>query len=125
MYEPISKKARAAQYRADAIECERRGYPGFAAVNRELADWIDPPPREAPEAPRRRAPEQSPRVSRGPDPSRLNGQRDLPPKRVARAPQVPQVRARPAPLRVAAPRVNVAPRAPQRSQRPVMGVGRG
>jgi hypothetical protein len=45
LYEPRSRKLRAANLRAAAVECERRGYPGIAQVNRELADWIDPPPR--------------------------------------------------------------------------------
>lgn len=59
LYDSVSRKQRAAQLRRDGAECERRGYPGFAAVNYELAGWLDPRPVE-----RRIAPVRSIREAR-------------------------------------------------------------
>lgn len=57
-YESINHKVRAAELRANAIELERRGYPMFAEVDRELAEWLDPTPRERDREPRRTRPVQ-------------------------------------------------------------------
>lgn len=45
MYEPISRKKRAANYRRNAMECERAGFSMFAEINVEMAAIMDPPPR--------------------------------------------------------------------------------
>ncbi len=42
-YEPISRRARAAQYRRDADECEASGFTVFAEINREMATLLDAP----------------------------------------------------------------------------------
>lgn len=54
MFEPISRKKRASQYRTDARANAVAGYPGFADLLWELAEWIDPTPREPIEEPKRR-----------------------------------------------------------------------
>lgn len=41
-YQTGSKKQRADVMRADAVTLARRGFPGLAEVNRELADHLDP-----------------------------------------------------------------------------------
>lgn len=54
MFETLNHKQRAAELRHDASELERRGYPAFASVNWEMAEWLDPTPRVKPEkSPRR------------------------------------------------------------------------
>jgi hypothetical protein len=99
LYYKTNKRVRAAALRTSANLADRAGYPGFAEVDRLLADWLDPPPREVrdprqsrqsrhngetPPAPSTR-PHKPIRPARiGPDPSRAGGQRDAPPKRVER-----------------------------------------
>ena len=46
MFESLSRKVRASEMRIAAIECARKGYDTIAAVNNEMADWIDPAPKE-------------------------------------------------------------------------------
>lgn len=55
-FEPTNRKARASQYRTDARKAEVSGFPGFAEALWELAEWIDPTPREKPEPRRQRQP---------------------------------------------------------------------
>lgn len=50
-FEPISRKARAAQLRADGRRNEVAGYPGFAEVCFHTAELLDPTPREKPAEP--------------------------------------------------------------------------
>ncbi len=92
-YEPRGRRARALLYRNAARECDAAGYHLFAELNYEMAEWLDPTPREKP-APRKRErrPTQPPR---GPDPARVGGRRDAPPRRA------------PVPPRPIAPRASV------------------
>lgn len=39
-YETTNKPARIAGLRQAALECEKKGFPGFAAANTELADLL-------------------------------------------------------------------------------------
>ncbi len=77
-YETISRKARATQYRHDAKECHHAGYSDFAAINNEMAELLDPTPRERPQRDTRAPREKRP--SKGPDFARINGQRDAAPR---------------------------------------------
>ncbi len=77
-HEPISHKKRAANYRAAARECEARGYEGIARVNWEMAEVLDPTPREVVEPKRR--------TRRGPDQSRVGARQDAPPLSAVRRP---------------------------------------
>jgi hypothetical protein len=56
MFETVDRKKRAEQLRADAMECKRAGFHGFAEVNWDTADWLHPrdpdPEVEAQEQPR-------------------------------------------------------------------------
>lgn len=53
-YESTNVKIRASECRTAARECERAGYQGLAQVNWEMAEWLDPTPRETPpKSPRR------------------------------------------------------------------------
>ncbi len=55
--EPLGRRARVTQLLADAAECERKGFHFFAAINREMAAFLIPPPRVVRErAPRKVAP---------------------------------------------------------------------
>ncbi len=58
-HEPINHKARATEYRRAARECADAGYPGIADINWQMAELLDPTPKELPEVkrtPRRRSP---------------------------------------------------------------------
>ncbi len=85
MYEPLSRRTRAANYRRDAMECERAGFSFFAALNLEMAAILDPPPREQRDY---RTPQRAPGTKpvhprkAGADTSRVGGQRDAAPLRV-------------------------------------------
>jgi hypothetical protein len=43
LYESLNRKKRAEQKRRDARECERAGFPMFAAINAAEAEHLDPP----------------------------------------------------------------------------------
>lgn len=60
LYESTNRKLRASKMRTDARENERRGFPGFAEALWQLAEWIDPTPREKPEPVRRARPQRQP-----------------------------------------------------------------
>lgn len=53
-YEPVSAAARAANHKAQAVELERSGFPGLAQFHREMAAWLEPPPRLTTREPRRK-----------------------------------------------------------------------
>lgn len=55
-YETVNHKRRASELRTDAMELTRRGFPMFAEVNLEMAEWLDPAPRERDVKPRRMRP---------------------------------------------------------------------
>ena len=46
MYQSTNPRIRAAALRRDASELGQRGYPVFASVCAEEAEWISPSPRE-------------------------------------------------------------------------------
>lgn len=95
LYESTNRKLRASKMRTDARDCERRGFPGIASVLWESAEWIDPTPREKPEA-------RKPRRTPSPSPSPSQQQRNTRPAsvNVEQKPRVPVnvSRTRPAPI---------------------------
>lgn len=53
-FESVNHKQRASQLRTSANTLDAAGYTIFAEMDRELAEWLDPTPREKPvKAPRR------------------------------------------------------------------------
>lgn len=53
-FESVNHKVRASELRTSARELERAGFPIMAEVNWELAEWLDPTPREETRKPPRR-----------------------------------------------------------------------
>jgi len=57
VFHTLNRKARASELRTVARELEREGFSGLAEANWEMAEWLDPTPREKPaKPPRRKAP---------------------------------------------------------------------
>lgn len=66
-FETVNHKLRAQELRTAAQELNRKGFPVFAEVNMEMAEWLDPTPREKEIKPPRRG-----RLSRTTGDARMN-----------------------------------------------------